>query len=185
MRSPFLITGLPRSRTAWFSLACTTPVSICHHEPTRTTRSFDDLKNLWAASPRTYVGMSDHGLGFQLARILAEIEPRTLIVERDVVAVWRSLGNYLPDDMQMSARAADSFLADLQASLDKSKSHPLVKRVPFESLNDYSVMIDCLEWLMPGGDFERVSSLMDMSVQVRVEATKRHLNEPHTLWFRP
>lgn len=181
---PFLVTGLPRSRTAWFSVACTSERSICYHEPTRTTSSFNDLKALWESDAHDYVGMSDHALGFQLSRIIAEIEPRILMVERDMVEVWRSLGRYLPDEMQPTSGTADAFLNDLQNHLSQWKKHRLVKRVAFDKLNDFSVMIDCLEWLMPHGNFEHVRDLMDMNIQVKLEATKRHLAEPHSHWYR-
>lgn len=164
---PFFCTGLPRSRTAWLSVIATTPRSICAHEPSRDFASFDDLKAAWLA-PRPapeFVGVSDSGLGLQIGRVLEEIQPRTLIVERDLEEVRRSLAAYmrgLPYDQALG----DAFLHRLQSALDAVARHPLVLRIPYEKLRLAESVQHAFAWLCPGLDMSHVPALMRLNVQV-------------------
>lgn len=186
MSQPFLITGLPRSRTAWFSVAATSDRSLCHHEPTRITASFDDLKALWQHPTHEYVGMSDSALGLQLGRILAEIEPRVVMVLRPPADVLGSLKAFLQYD-EAGERSTGKFVANLWSELNRWHTHPLVKAIAFEDLRDYAKLIDCFEWLMPHGRFEHVHSMARMNVQVTREALEASLkaeNAGGNFWWR-
>lgn len=184
MSQPFLISGLPRSRTAWFSVATLTDRSICTHEPTAITQSFEELKKLWVEPkfPGISVGMSDHGLGLWLGRILEEIGPRTLIVKRDIQQVEKSLAKLFVD-VPMDWASAVRFLDALETELSKWKHHPLVKCVSFDDLDDHSVVTGVLSWLVPGASFPDLKHLMAMNIQARRDRVLSLVSKPHTGWF--
>lgn len=136
----FFITGLPRSRTAWLAVVATTGAAICHHEPR--SGDFASARDLWASGDG--VGISDAGLGLHLSRILAEIGPRVLIVDRDPDAVLASFERFAPD--LVGEPAALRFrLAQLQAAL--AIEHPLIRRVSFDALHDQQTVADAMSWL--------------------------------------
>jgi hypothetical protein len=54
--APFLVLGLPRSRTAWLSRFLTYGGWICGHEELRHIRSFDDVRT-WFSQP--YIGSAE------------------------------------------------------------------------------------------------------------------------------
>lgn len=125
--TPFLITGLPRSRTAWMAV-----VSGALHEPER-------LPLPWEG------GVSDHGLSLRLAEILETVQPRTLIIERPIHEVARSLKAYVGNSLDLDLTRLCQGLIAMKAAMDID--HPLIKRVAFHDLNDISVVRDCLAWL--------------------------------------
>lgn len=184
MSQPFLITGLPRSRTAWFSVATLTDRSICTHEPTAITQSFEELRQLWVKSPfsRVSIGMSDSALGLQLGRILDEIGPRTLIVERDIREVEQSLAA-LFSDVPMNWAGAVNYLDGLESELSKWKSHPLVKTVGFHDLDDVDVVTDALSWLVPDASWPDLRHVMSMNIQACRDHVLALAARPHSGWF--
>jgi len=183
MSQPFFITGLPRSRTAWWSVAMTQGVSFCRHEPLKTAQSFDALKLAWLAPGYSYAGVADSGLVPQIGRILAEIEPQTLIIERDPLKVLKSFVAFMgPVDFDLSA--AKRYINDSHAELLKWKHHPLVKWVNFEDLEDLATVEECIRWLTPAQPFLMNPSLLSMNVQVTLKQTLQDVNVPHSNWFR-
>lgn len=163
MTQPFLITGLPRSRTAWWSVVASTPFSVCLHEPVKECSSFKELKALWLSLP-VYRGISDSGVVHQLPRIMKEIEPRTLIVDRAPSAVLASFRKYWgkPFDEEKVQRV----LAGAYVTLSAYHGHPLVKVVKFEALSDYDTAQECFRWLMPGNPHRMREDLFHMRVNV-------------------
>lgn len=184
MNGRFMITGLPRSRTAWWSVVATTSLSYCHHEPLPHTRSFDDLKRYFETWPhRPFAGISDSGIAPVLGRILEEIQPRTLIVMRDVFAVRESLEAYF------GAGVSDrgtlwAELCNSRIILRKFAGHDLVKVVPFEALNDINVVRQCMAWLVPGPEIPFPDQLMDFNIQVKREKAVLDRKLPHNGWHR-
>jgi hypothetical protein len=164
---PFFCTGLPRSRTAWLSIVATTPRSVCAHEPSKDFANFDELKAAWTA-PRAhpeFVGVSDSGLGLQIDRVLDEIQPRTLIVERDMEQVRHSLTAFM-QGIAYNQALGDAFLHRLQQALDAVARHPLVLRLPYEKLASAEAVQHAFAWLCPGLDMAHVPALMRLNVQV-------------------
>ena len=165
MSSPFLITGLPRSRTAWLSVFCSGSGSICYHEPIGGIREISDLEAIYQSDYYKFDGNADSGLGFFLDWILKNIQPRTLIVERDPAEVVESLARLgLP---------RTNFPDLLNAALRPFKDHPLVMWVPYEALNVKRVMQKIYWHLMPGQAFdeERYDLLAKMRIEPDAEAT--------------
>src|SRR5215469_11489044 len=123
----FLVTGLPRSRTAWFAVVTGAPHELISREG---YRPFDKL--------------SDSGAGLHLKRILAEQPCRTLIVERDREDVLQSIERYM-QGRRLNYPAVEAYLDQLTTAL--WIDHPLIKRVRFDELDKLSVMRGALAWL--------------------------------------
>lgn len=184
MGRPFLITGLPRSRTAWFSMLASTAQGIfCYHEPTAGLQSFDALAKLWANPRFENVGVADSTLGFQLERILRDIQPRTLVVERPIGEVRESLLAYM-SGIAISVPAIDSYLEALQSSIEACLPHPLVHRITYQDLQDRTELYAALDWVMPGTHFENLDNLMHMNVQIDRDYVLAQAARPHTHWYR-
>jgi hypothetical protein len=179
---PFLITGLPRSRTAWWSQLATTRNSLCIHEPTPHLKDFDALKRLWTSVHYDYVGMSDAALGFQISRILTEIEPRTLIIHRRLEDSLISFQNFMQDD-SFDAGRATVHLNRLSGCLNAVERHPLVRVVAYDQLNDVETVKHLFHWLLYGhADLSRVEPMMRLNVQVRQVAAVREAKIKHSGW---
>ena len=136
MSEPFLITGLPRSRTAWMAEIATDGDMACHHEPMTWLNRWDDIfTRIWgvADGPR-YMGISDHLLGFYLPEIMARSMPRTLIIERPIGEVRVSL--------ERLGQRAEPFCTMLLAAL--AYAHPLILRVAYGDLRDTATVARCL-----------------------------------------
>ena len=159
MSTPFFITGLPRSRTAWFSVATSTPESVCHHEPTAWLSDWPELVRLWTESKFRYVGISDSGLGMLLPSILDELRPRTLIIRRSVDQVETSLNQFGISSPRLRRR-----LEALQDMLRIYEDHPLVRVIPYEEL-DYWAVSDAIDWLTPGTSQPMLHQLMHLNIQ--------------------
>jgi hypothetical protein len=168
---PFLITGLPRSRTAWLSVLMSTGPAICYHDILGQVSDIEDLPRLFQSDFYKHVGIADCGFGFFLGRILDTIKPRTLIVDRDPAEVAQSLHKLgfprtnLPDL--------------LHSSLLPFRDHPLVMWVPFESLERKRVVQKVFWHLMPGEPFDEVR--YEHLAKMRIECdVKKTLAEYHT-----
>ena len=161
---PFLVTGLPRSRTAWLSVFMSGAGSICYHEPIGGIREVSDIEEIYKSDYYKFVGIADSGLGFFLDWILKNIQPRTLIVERDPSEVIESLAKLgLP---------RTNFTELLNDRLQTFKEHPLVMWVPYEALNMKRVMQKIYWHLMPGQPFDeaRYELLAKMRIEADAEA---------------
>lgn len=170
---PFLITGLPRSRTAWLSVAATTTFSICHHEPWDRMLSWEGAEGIWARSGFGHVGIADSALGFHLGVFLDRVGPRVLIVERDIREVEASLAAAFPDLRRTN------YCDLLAARLRPYRDHPQVKTVRYDDLDDRDTVIDCLKHLIPGMNFapSRIAELQKMNIQVHAPAFRARLAE--------
>lgn len=165
---PFLITGLPRSRTAWFAAvasACV-PGAICYHEPTASLSDWEDVFELWNREDYEWVGISDAGLGFRLPVIMKRIQPQLLIIERAIGEVERSLkaATKLP---------MNNYCDLLHARLVEQKNHPLAHCVAYSDLNERGIVTRCLQWLMPNAwvDDLKLCQFMNFNVQTDLDRT--------------
>jgi len=178
MVSRFLITGLPRSRTAWLAALCNTVAgAVCWHEPCARAASWQMACAAWyRASPR-FIGLSDPTLAVHLGAILKDHAPRVLWIDRPVADVEASLarlgfgGTGIP---ATALEAATPFLG-----------HALVTRVRFGALNDNEVVAWALTKLMPGAipnraviaEFQRLNIQVQPSV-ARGEAAAQRAHLP-------
>ena len=160
----FMVTGLPRSRTAWLSVLLTGERSMCYHEPSSRMSELSDLFSIYAQEYYDYVGVADSGLGFFIDRILEEFAPRTLIVERPLSEVEQSLAEFgLP---------ASNYCELLKEKLEAVSSHPLVMRVPFGALDDWR-WVQQIHWhLVPGLNFDETRFHELAKMQIETDAYK-------------
>lgn len=166
MSAPFLVTGLPRTRSAWLAVVATIDRSLCYHEPTSWLPRWQDVFDLWNASTHRYTGISDNALGFHLPEIIARIAPRVLIIERDIGEVEASLDEAL-------GMGRLNYCALLQSALDYD--HPLIMRIPYAYLKDDRTVAECLTHLMPdlAVDMVRIKELQRMNIQTDMSRVKR------------
>lgn len=168
--SAFLITGLPRSRTAWFAaVANTVPGAICHHEPMERFTSWQASLSLWLSRDREWVGISDSALGLHLEEILRSHRPRTLVIKRDPQEVAGSL-----EAMGIGGNAR-RYCDILAGRLRRCSDHDLVKVVPFDALKDPAVIRSCLWHLMPGASID--GDRIEVFQRLNVQADMRHVRK--------
>lgn len=183
MAGRFLITGFPRSRTAWFAVASTTPTSVCFHEPLHRLQSFAELREFWAPKFGVDIGISDSGLAPQLPRILAELQPRILIVERPAEDALASFKRYAhAAGLRFDEAHCRHFLRAAVAGIAAAKGNPLVKAVDYVALDDYNVVRECMEWILPDTDLPDLRTLMNFNIQVAAQHIRKITGEPHNGW---
>jgi len=166
---PFIITGLPRSRTAWLAAVATTqPGAICHHEPSAAWGHWTPVFDLWEQSKYLYTGVSDSVMGFHLGEVFeAYPDVPVLIVERDIDEVQVSLSN-------LGGLAATNYCALLQSALEPFRCHQNVARVDYDALGDSDVVALCLRHLLPNAaiDVGKIETLQHFNVQT--DMTRLH-----------
>lgn len=168
MAAPFLITGMPRSRTAWWSVVTSTARSICTHEPEPDRATFEGLGRYFKNDAFEFSGISDSSIVTGLiGPVLQEWKPRTLIVLRPRDQVLRSFLSYAKHAPVFNAHILREQLErwDENAKSWATSKHPLVKVVDFGALENLAVVQECFEWLMPGGP-KFNPALLHMNVQV-------------------
>lgn len=172
MARPFIVTGLPRSRTAWMSGWLSDGACLCRHEPE--LNDVADLPNMLESTHYRFMGIADSGLGFDLGRILEDFQIPTVIVARPLEEVENSL-----DKLRAYfniPKKADLCLA-LQAELIKWEKHPLVMTVPYRAMNDVRTMQRAFWHLRMGEPFdeERFKMFSALNIQVDVRHLTRRL----------
>ncbi len=143
---PFLITGLPQTRMEWMSVFCTPADCLCLLEPP----FFDvsTLKGLYVSEHYKFIGIASSKAGHSIEWMLENVQPRTLIVERDAKT---------PEE------------ARLDTKLQAVRANPLVMWVPIEALDRKRVLQKIYWHLMPGHPFdeERYNQLERVKIEAR------------------
>lgn len=137
MTQRFLITGLPRSRTAWFST-----VAGALHEPIA-QQGYAAFRPKWKEGQ----GVSDSHAAAHLPAILTDLAPRTLIVQRPIAEVLASLGALFTGRVYYNADRLLNYVLMLQSRIDQCATSPLVRRVAYECLDDIDTLYQCFDWL--------------------------------------
>jgi hypothetical protein len=152
----FLITGQPRSRTAWFAV-----VTGALHEPI-SREGWPAFRTEWLANPD--MGVSDAGAGMHLTDILAEVAPQTLIIERPQPEVILSMQRYAKG-VRLDVSAMERALTDLGHALHRREvlDSPLVMQVPYAALGDPRTLRRCMDHL--GVDPPNLEQSMHMNIQ--------------------
>lgn len=159
--------------------------SVTWHEPTSHLQSFDELVAFWKPKYGEMVGISDSGLTLQLDRILPEIAPRTLIIERPIPQVMISMRKYFKGaDMMIDYDDGREYLGHIAENIERFRNHQLVKTVPFEALRDYQTVLDLINWLAPGIDILDLRALMYFNIQADRDRVLELIRRPHTRWYR-
>lgn len=173
MAKPFLITGLPRSRTAWLAaVANTIPDAICYHEPVLEAEGWRESLAVWRSNRCEFVGISDSGLGFHLAEIIETFQPRILIVDRRAHEVEAS-------GAAVGLASVPGFFPLLIERMAPFRCHHLVKVVPFAGLSSVAVVRSCLWHLMPGAsiDCDKIGLMQHLNVQTNMNRMRRIIDE--------
>jgi hypothetical protein len=162
---PFIITGLPRSRTAWMSVLFTTDDSFCPHELTPELPSLEVLREFFNISEYRYIGISDSALIWMLPWVLEELKAPTLIIRRELDEVRSSLS--------MIGLHSNKLLENTAAQLERFVNHPLVRCIDFESLNDPQMMRQAWEHVLPGKRFDvlRFEALKRLHIETDLRQT--------------
>ena len=185
MANRFFITGLPRSRTAWMTVATSRSNAICHHEPSAWLKDEIALADLWAPSVVS-IGISDSALGSVIGAVLTAYQPRTLVIRRPVNDVVRSCNAYVgKGGLRMDQAKLVHRLRWLERQLAAVAHHPLVKTVDYQELNSVEVVKDCIHWLTPSvrppADLDQLMHLniqADLGYSVQVASAAK-------LWWMP
>lgn len=148
--SRFLITGLPRSRTAWWAV-----VTGAAHE----IISQEGRKGLWWPMDK---GISDSGAAPELPLWIDCFAPRTLIIERPKIDVLHSLGQYVGSAAMIDWRKVDALIDAALRGLEVQ--HPLIKRVDYSDLDSIGTVRSCLDWLEVK-EPTSLEQLMHMNIQ--------------------
>lgn len=128
----FLITGLPRSRTAWWAVA-----TGAQHEPI-SREGWATFQHRWEDG----TGVADASALLHLAEIMDEFSPRTLIIHREPNEVVESFCRYAGVSNRSEVRAA---IANFE--LELNFTHPLVKHVAYSHLSDGQTVAQCFGFL--------------------------------------
>ena len=143
--------------------------------------SFGDLSEAWRTSDYTEAGVSDSGLGLHIDRVIAEVNPKVLIVERRFSDVLRSFENYM-SGVPIDINAAVNYLTKLHTALAKPKGKR-IRRIPFDDLNDLDKLSSAMQWLVPCADFSHLSDLMEVNIQVSRQGMLADLPKAETHWL--
>lgn len=166
----FLIISLPRSRTAWLSVALTYGNSYCFHEPLLGCESVSDLKKKFDAVQSDVVGGADTGAILFLNAIIKEIpDIRILLIDRNI------------EDCEASMEAMgfeDVDLSEVKAALDEAASREYVKVVKYEELSDPTVGMEIWQHCVGTNEFnmQRWKDLCKLDIQVNTEQFFQELN---------
>lgn len=163
-----LVTGLPRSGTAWLAVALSYTAS-CDHEPLAGVSS---LEQVWQLFHRT-VGISDSTFSLFLGQTLQRIQPQTLVIRRPLGEVVESLA-------RVGLPRSTKLLELMEERLQPWLTHSLVKAVSFSDLWDLDLLeeiwqhlgFDPEAWYFPR---DQLAQLLRMRVTVReVPAVSPH-----------
>lgn len=168
---PFMITGLPRSRTAWMAAFMTFGKVICTHEPIKTLSDKVQIPELFKSEYHTHIGISDSTAGFFMPEIMELVRPATVIIVRprhEVKASMKEIG--LPCDRQIDM---------LCEELGIFKSHPDVITVAYDKLNDIRTMSKIWFHCLPGVPFdeERFANFKNLHIEADIPALVKYVED--------
>ncbi len=155
MSVPFLISGLPRSRTAWLSAFFSTSDSLCYHDLTNYLSDPHTVVSHLRAEKCLYAGDSDSGLMFDpdALEFIPEDVPM-LLVCREIAEVKASLqklfgkasfGKYLRTWEEM----LDRYHASREALVRRSRAWGNTIAVPYTGLDSEKSVRAIWAHLMP------------------------------------
>jgi hypothetical protein len=169
-QQPFLVLGLPRSRTAWLSRFLTYGDHICGHEQLRYMRSLDDVK-AWFQQP--HIGSAETAAA-PFWRLIGKVAPdcKIVVVRRPAHEVFASLTNLgIPfdgDTLGKSLRRLNRKLDQIEARLD-------VLTVNYADLATEATCKAVFEHCLPYAfDADHWRSLQGVNIQCDMRAMMRY-----------
>lgn len=159
MANTFFVTGLPRSRTAWFSCFLSSDNYFCYHEASA-RYMLEDWK-AFAEAQEIPVGNSDSGLIFVSGEMVHLFpDSPVVVIRRPVEDVHTSLIKTLGfSDLNLLYRQAEK--------LDLLEQHPNVLSVIYDELDELSVR-KIFKWVLPEFDWpeDRFNLFKNMNIQL-------------------
>jgi hypothetical protein len=155
----FLVTGYPRSRTAWLAAFLSSGRTLCLHEPImRFGQNFLPMVEYIESLPHRNVGISDSAIP-ALRGMFAMVYKTApvLVVERPKKACLESLKNYygLGWDSGKVLRAEKAFDETCLGLQALEEHFSTVKRISFESLATVEGARVAWEFCCPGEAFDQ------------------------------
>lgn len=171
--TPFFITGLPRSRTAWFANLLTWGDVICHHDPVdlvgHTLGDFaaNVINNLRGSF--TPVGLSDASTLYAWREYATAFpDAKWVLIDRDARDVIRSMQQVIPD---FNGEAIFDLTSDMRAI--KQTLNPLV--VPFNDITPECCVEVARHLGIDIGPATRIRMLCDFNVQIHPSVFQQRL----------
>lgn len=156
MKKPFIITGLPRSRTAWLANLFTTDRTICHHDCAFSFEAIPDNDKI--------VGFSGPQLCLQFTEV-ANYFPTApwLVVIRDGNDSLASFKKLAEPEITVT----DKWWADRVHLISQICARYQVEVIRFDDLDNEREMRLAWAHLLPGIDFDvdRYKMLCKLNVQ--------------------
>ncbi len=177
---PFVIYGLPRSRTAWISMFLTYKDCTCHHERAMFMRSLQDVRELFAAAN---TGSAETGAPYGRC-LLKWLVPdiREVVILRPVEECVNSLMKIDFDGMFVFDRdKLNKLMLRGRRALDKIAKDPKVLVINYADLDKEETCKKLFEFCLPYAfDREWWTYMQDLNIQVDLKSLflYRYQNKP-------
>ena len=169
MSAPYIIYGLPRSRTAWLSMFLTYKDCTCHHEKAMFMRSMQDVRDLFSA-PNT--GSAETGAPYGRCLIKWLIPNiKEVVILRPVDECVESLMKIDFEGMFVFDRVKLQKLMEKgRRALDKIAKDPNVLVVNYSDLDKEEIVRHLFEFCLPY-EFDREwwGYMKDKNIQVNLK----------------
>ena len=159
----YYITGLPRSRTAWFANFFTYGDSFCYHEASKFWTHKKSMADVMSGVDARYIGNSDSGLVLCFDKVINDNPAaKWVIVKRDQNEVERSLRRIF------NATYMDGILDIASRLLDRCAVATGALVVDYDALGEIDVMRCVWAHCLPDIPFpeERWRMLSSMKVEL-------------------
>lgn len=172
LKTPFFITGLPRSRTAWLANLFCTDSTVCFHDPR------EGLNTLLERYPGQRVGVADSTLPLKYGA-LREAFPEApwLYVERDPSECMRSFVRFTRDYVKLLQRDLMRFWAMHHVASAAMRKDAGVLFIPFGELHEAAAIGRAWAHLVPEVplNMARVEVLQNLKVEQRISERIKEL----------
>lgn len=177
MKTPFFITGFPRSRTAWLANLFTTYSTLCLHDVgamgvaglRKKVGEAGPLRKLGASDPILTLWYPELMKVFPTARWVYVDRPRAECQE----SFYRWIAGSMIDGVRSDQVDLDVLFDAHERAAEKLKTLSKVTVVPFLGLGEAAVIEAAWDWLLPDGppfDSQRWKLLDGFNVQQQLTA---------------
>lgn len=165
MINDFYITGLPRTRTAWFSALFTGHEMYCFHEVLKYADEIEDIPSIINGRREFYVGASGSDFPFYFERVMSSPKAPVVVVERNIYEVRKSLRELFGDDDY-------ELLLETNEKLEEVKNLPNVLVVDYNDLDNENQIKKIWEHCIPGIKFDRDKWIQLNTLRISIEKDK-------------
>lgn len=163
----FIITGLPRSRTAWLAALFCNGNVICFHEPVNNFSSLKEMKEFLDTLPYEYVGISDSSIGFYEKFYTDNFKDAPIVViDRIEEEAKIDLAYFL----DISIDKANELIRKLDSGLEDIKQR--AKIFNFRELNNNDVVEQVWNALIPSIPFDKLRCELFQTLMIQQHKEK-------------